>query len=218
MVNEEKEGRGRSFLCSQHKHLQSQLSLPAQGVWANSSMKLIRLCPSTCYAKWEAILPSLAHVPGPLADRAGGRHCGMPGDAPSWVTNHSISSRAALLPGVWHHDTQLAWHSNCSCASTCLNNDIFKLTPAEMFAFCSHAPRECFLLIALTAWDFPKILNSFTALLPRGLLLKILDFLSSRNTDASFPALVPDILFLLSFGNQMKPICRNLLQTLFSAE
>lgn len=128
----------------------------------------------------------------------------MPGDAPSWVTHDSISSRAALLPGVWHQDTQLVRHGDCSCANTRLNNDIFKLTPAEMFAFCSHAPQECFLSIDLTAWDFPEILNGLGSVRTFApfkqtavqsnvslVLLKISGFLGSRNPDAGFPALIP---------------------------
>jgi len=97
----------------------------------------------------------------------------MPEDAPPWVMHDSSSSRAALLPGVWHQDTQLVHRGDCSCANACLSKDIFKLMPAEMFAFCSHTPQECFLLIALSAWDFPKILNGFMALLPGELLFPL---------------------------------------------
>lgn len=232
---EEEEGWEQGFLCSQHKHLLSQLPVPALLIWANSWMKLIRLHPSLRYAKWEAILPSLAHVPGSLADRAGGRHREMPGDAPSWVTHHSTSSRAALLPGVWQQDVQLARHSGCYCANTCLNNDIFKLTPTEMFAFCSHTPQECFLLIDLTAWDFPKIIIGFMTLLPGGVLLpfkqillqrneslvllKISGFLASTNPAAGFPALMLWHPFLAPISWQWNEIHlqKNLLQTLSSS-
>lgn len=70
-----------------------------------------------------------------------------------------------------------------------------------------HALQKCFLLIELTAWDFPEILNGFMALLPGRLLfpfkqtsvqsnvslvlLKTSGFLGSRNPDAGFPALIP---------------------------
>lgn len=149
-ANKQEEDRERGVLRSQHKRLLSPFSLPARFIWANSWMQLIRLCPSLCYAKWEALLPLLAGVPGSLACRAGRRHRRMPGDAPSWVTHCPVSSRTALLPGPWHPDTQLVCRGDCSCASTSLNNDIFKLAPTEVFAFCIHAPQECFLLIDLT--------------------------------------------------------------------
>lgn len=172
-------------------------------------------------------MPLLAHVPGSLADRAGGRHCGIPGDAPSWVTHHSISSRAALLPGVWHQDVQLARHGNCFCANACLNNDIFKLMPAEMFAFCSHAPQEHFLLIDLTAWDFPKILNGFMALLPGGVVFplnrlqcRVMCHLFFLRSQAFWALEIQMLVFLLSsfgilfllssLGNEMKPICKKI--------
>lgn len=71
-----------------------------------------------------------------------GRRAGMPGDAPSWVSHHCRSSRAALLPRVWQQGTARTPRDR-SRASACLNNDIFRLTPAEMFAFCSLAP-QCF--------------------------------------------------------------------------
>lgn len=74
----------------------------------------------------------------------------MPGGSPSWATHHCRGSRAALLPSVWHQD-MACMLQDCSSASACLNNDIFRLTPAEMFAFCSLAPQQCFLLIDLTA-------------------------------------------------------------------
>lgn len=74
----------------------------------------------------------------------------MPEGAPSRVTHHCMGSRAALLPRVWHQDTART-PQGCSSASACLNNDAFRLTPAEMFVFCSLAPQQCFLLIDLTA-------------------------------------------------------------------
>lgn len=202
--------------------LLSQLCLPAQLLWAKG-MKPPRLCPSLCCAEWEAILPRLARVPGSLW-LAGlweafldARRWPFLGDPPFQ------EQRALLLPRVWHQDTA---HTprDCSCASTCLNNDIsgwhlqrclhFALLHLSVFFELISQP-EIFLKYSMVSW--PCFQEHFVS---NRLQCTVMHHSFSwwswpfRALEIQMLALLPSslgILFLLSsLGNQMKPICKKI--------